>query len=85
MLYIFGGHYTVETDEEGEESVTFDNTGAYPALLESIDYYGTADIPDYAFTYCSTLKSVNYGDEITRIGKYAFSNTALSSLAIVPA
>lgn len=82
MLYIFGGHYTVETDEEGEESVTFDNTGAYPALLESIDYYGTADIPDYAFTYCSTLKSVNYGDEITRIGKYAFSNTALSSLAI---
>lgn len=82
MLYIFGGHFTIESNEAGEESVTFDNTGAYPALLESIDYYGTADIPDYAFTYCSTLKSVNYGDEITRIGKYAFSNTALSSFAI---
>lgn len=73
MLYLFGGSITTSN---GTTRVT--NSDLVPASLETVDYYGTENIPNYAFYACKGLKKVNYADEITEIGDYAFSLTALT-------
>lgn len=77
MLYLFGGSIVTTN---GKTSVT--NSNLVPASLQKIDYYGTANIPDFAFYACSGLSSVTYGKEITAIGKYAFALTALTEFTL---
>ena len=83
----------------GELTETFLNADIDPAKYmkeipsyylngaEGIKYYTIPDnaisIGDYAFCYCSKLKSIMVGDSVTSIGKYAFSNCSnLPSITI---
>ena len=77
MLYLFGGSITTSN---GTTRVT--NADLVPASLERVDYYGTDNIPDYAFYACKGIAEVNYGDGITEIGNYAFSLTALKEFKL---
>lgn len=77
MLYLFGGSITTSND-----TTRVTNSNLVPASLETIDYYGADNIPNYAFYACKGLKNVTYGDEITEIGDYAFSLTALEEFVL---
>ena len=77
MLYLFGGSITTNN---GTTRVT--NSDLVPASLKKVDYYGTDNIPDYAFYACKGIEEVNYGDGITAIGNYAFSLTALKEFKL---
>ena len=78
MMFLFGG--SISRGKDGKYSAS--GTDLVPASLETIDYYGEDDIPDFAFYYCGGLQKVTYGDSITTIGIYAFSNTALTEIAL---
>lgn len=77
LLYLFGGSITTA---EGKSTVK--NSDLVPASLETVEYYGRDNIPDFAFVYCEGLKNVIYGDAITEIGSYAFAYTGLEKVAI---
>ena len=78
FIYIFGGICTLSTDTSGEETAKFSYTDSYPLSLKTVEYTGSENISDYAFTYCNNLETLNYGDSVTSIGKYAFYGTALT-------
>lgn len=77
MLYLFGGSITTNN---GTTRVT--NSDLVPASLETIDYCGADNVPNYAFYACKGLKNVTYSNEITEIGDYAFSLTAIEEFVL---
>ena len=77
MLYLFGGSITTTGS-----TTRVTNSNLVPASLETIEYYGSDNIPNYAFYACNGVKKVIYGDEITEIGDYAFSLTALTDFVL---
>ena len=73
FLYIFGGSYS---------GLEFSGVENYPSTLTEVEYRGAADIPDFAFTYCTALNTLTYGEEVKGVGRYAFANTAFTTLPL---
>lgn len=84
FLHIFGGGYEIVRDEEGQNTYSFFGTDSYPLGLTTVEYYGTEDLPDFAFTYCTALETVIYPDSVRAIGNYAFASTALKTFSLGP-
>ena len=52
--------------------------------IESLNCNISTEIPNYAFTNCSNMKSMTLGNKITSIEKYAFSNCSNLLSAKIP-
>lgn len=50
------------------------------SVLQKVTVLGTADIPEYAYKYCTALKSVTIGNGVKRIGNEAFAGLEELSL-----
>lgn len=43
---------------------------------------GVTTIPEYTFSYCSKLETINFPDSLVNFGNYAFSSTGLKSVSL---
>lgn len=85
-MYAFSGCTEIEGDMIIPQSVTrigehaFDNCNK----LETLDYNGSADVPEYCFYNCSSLKSVSIAEGAKSISYFAFANCSNLEYAEIP-
>ena len=85
-MYAFSGCTEIEGDLVIPQSVTrigehaFDNCNK----LETLDYNGSADVPEYCFYNCSSLKSVSIAEGAKSISYFAFANCSNLEYAEIP-
>ena len=70
---------TLPLTVNGQEYTIREMTGVRNLVIPE----GMTEIPDYAFNFCSTLRSVTFSSSLKRIGIMAFANcTSLTSIEI---
>ena len=85
-MYAFSGCTEIEGAMIIPQSVTrigehaFDNCNK----LETLDYNGSADVPEYCFYNCSSLKSVSIAEGAKSISYFAFANCSNLEYAEIP-
>lgn len=85
-MYAFSGCTEIEGDLVIPQSVTrigehaFDNCNK----LETLEYNGSADVPEYCFYNCSSLKSVSIAEGAKSISYFAFANCSNLEYAEIP-
>ena len=85
-MYAFSGCTEIEGEMIIPQSVTrigehaFDNCNK----LETLDYNGSADVPEYCFYNCSSLKSVSIAEGAKSISYFAFANCSNLEYAEIP-
>ena len=76
------GAAPLETFELGAGTINFNLNGKKDTLKEVKLGDGVKDIPDYFLSRCTNLETLEIGNGITKIGKHAFEQTAITSITI---
>lgn len=76
------GAAPLETFELGAGTINFNLNGKKDTLKEVKLGDGVKDIPDYFLSGCTKLETLEIGNGITKIGKRAFQQTNITSIAI---
>ena len=78
MMYVFGA--TVTLSEKGEPTSSAENC---PASLTKIVIDGVVtNVPDFAFAFCSTVATIDCGDDYETIGVGSFYKSGVKTVVI---